>query len=51
MAGYHVRPTARSPLGGSTALIHVVVGFAIGSLVSGAAASGMRPAGNCYDVR
>jgi hypothetical protein len=51
MAGYHQGPTARPPRGGSTAMIHVGIGAAIGSLVTGAAASAMRPAGYRYDVR
>ena len=51
MAGYHQGPTARPPRGGSRAMIHVVSGFAIGSLVTGAAASAIRTAGYRYDVR
>jgi hypothetical protein len=50
MAGYHQGPTARPPRGGST-MIHAVNGFAIGSQVTGAAASAMRSAGYRYDVR
>jgi hypothetical protein len=51
MAGYHEGPTARPPRGGSTAMIHVLIGFVIGSLVTGAAPSAMRPPGYRYSVR
>jgi hypothetical protein len=51
MAGYYERRTA-PPRGGSAPMVHDVTGFAIRSLVPGAAASAMRPAaGNRYDVR
>jgi hypothetical protein len=51
MAGYHECPTTRPPRRGATGVIHVVIGFTIGSLVCGAAASAPWPAGNRYSVR